>query len=122
MTATANTAKKMLVVWLVLVTAVTSVIVFVRPNTADAQFLPYGGRSLSAIPCTCTGCVMVQVGPPVGGTYMYCPWGTILYEHYNIYPIAWQLGISQGFVPCLTGPFCIYIGGGPLMLLNGTSE
>ncbi len=95
------------------------------PNEANAQ-LPFGGRSISAVPCTCTLCFWVLIGPPMGGSYMYCPWITILYMYYNIFPVAWQLGLWTGFLPCLEwvyidGWICVPIGGGGIMLMDGTS-
>lgn len=81
-----------------------------------------GGRSV-AIYCTCSpGCFNVFVGPPVGGSFMYCPGTTRLYAYYNIWN-AWQLGGDMGWMPCIQigFPSCFPSGGGNIMIINGTS-
>ena len=99
-------------------------IFFIGQHDAYAIAMLHGGRSMTATPCTCTsGCVIVYVGPPVAGPRMYCPSSTRLYQYYNIWPSAWQLGNGTGFMACLfyMGFGCGPIGGGPLQYLNGTS-
>lgn len=85
--------------------------------------IPFGGRSLAAVPCTCSGCVLVTVGPPRPGTFMYCPTTSRLYKWYTLTPPAWQLGIATGFRICeeLCPLGCCPIGGGPVILKDGTS-
>jgi hypothetical protein len=97
----------------------------VQTQTASAQSVWTaldGGRS-TAIYCTCTpGCFNVFVGPPRGGSFMYCPGTTRLYAYYNIWN-AWQLGGNLGWMPCMQigFPSCFPSGGGNIMIINGTS-
>ena len=102
--------------------------VFLNPNTAKAQLVPFGGIITSAIPCPCSRpfAYMLTVSPPVPGTVMYVPSVTRLYPFYQIIrPGPFVLGIYYpgSIHPCLVFvPFgCASIGGGPIINLVGTS-
>lgn len=87
------------------------------------NLVPYGGRSLGVVPCTCTpGFFLVLVGPPRPGLFMYGP-GTFLFSFYNIFPPAWQLGKASVPLTCLvyTGGACVPVGIGLYVIMAGTS-
>ncbi|HCC04784.1 TPA: hypothetical protein DEP58_00580 [Patescibacteria group bacterium] len=96
---------------------------FVVPKTTLALFLE-GGRSQEASFCSCSVCFKIEVGSPKSGTFMYCPWFTRLYAHYNIFPNAWQLGKAYTYMTCLqiSYPYCRTDGGGYLLTMTGTSH
>jgi len=96
---------------------------FIAPTTTWAIFLE-GGRSQEASFCSCSICFKLEVGGPKDGTFMYCPWFTRLYAHYNIFPNAWQLGKAYTYLPCLqiSYPYCRTDGGGYLLTITGTSH
>ncbi len=87
---------------------------------------PYGGRSQEAVYCSCTpGCFKVKTGGPKNAGWKGgCAGGLCLWKHYNIFPIAWQLGLYGEYVKCLQTayPKCRDDGGGYLMIINGTSR
>jgi hypothetical protein len=100
---------------------------FVGSDEAYAAigFLPFGGRVLATIPCTCSpGSALVTVGPPRGGLFMKVP-VTRTYQYYKVLPPSWVLGLASGYAACMqinpTGAGCIPAGGGPIMLKVGTS-
>jgi hypothetical protein len=91
---------------------------------------PHGGRAVSTIPCTCYGApaFLITLGglasPSLIGPHMWISGITQQYSYGNIFPRAWQMGISSKTpVGCYvyTGTTCVAVGGGPLMLKNGTS-
>jgi hypothetical protein len=87
------------------------------------SLVPYGGRSLAMVPCTCTpGFFLVAVGPPRPGLFMYGP-GTLLFAWRNIAPPAYQLGKASVPLPCLvyTGGACLPVGTGLYVIMAGTS-
>ena len=47
----------------------------------------------------------------------------VLFPYFNIFPPAWQLGTSVGYMPCLQYVVvgCAPISGGPLEIIAGTS-
>jgi hypothetical protein len=96
------------------------------PSTSQAQTMGvFGGRSDQADFCSCSLCFKVDVGEPRSGEdLMWCPFtGTSAYRYYNVQPDAWQLGTYGLYMVCLqiSYPYCEEDGGGPLMLLSGTS-
>ena len=55
--------------------------------------LNFGGRILTVIPCTCSGTLLVTVGPPKPGVFVYVPGASFLYSFYQIYkPGSFVLG------------------------------
>lgn len=96
---------------------------FTVPTTTSAFFLE-GGRSEEATYCSCSACWKIRVGSPKSGTFMYCYWYTRMYDHYNIWPNAWQLGKASAWMVCLqiSYPYCEEDGGGYLLDLSGTSN
>ncbi len=90
----------------------------------QAQLFVLGGRSLVTLTCTCTsGCVLITVGPPRSGTFMYCPGVTQTHSWFNIFPPAWQIGNSWGYMACMQTAVigCYQTGGGPVIQQHGTS-
>ena len=88
---------------------------------------PFGGRITSVIPCTCSvppTMLKITVGPPKGGSFLYIPGISTLYQHYNLLPPSWVLGTSIGRRECLVGfpPACTPAGfGGTIIRMTGTS-
>src|SRR5258708_23475110 len=83
----------------------------------------FGGRILSVIPCTCSFSLMLIVGPPVGGTFIYQFGVSTLYRNYSPITGHWVLGTSLGRGVCMVGfpPFCVSAGSGPVITKFGTS-
>jgi len=88
---------------------------------------PFGGRITSIIPCTCSippTMLKITVSSPRGGSFLYIPFVSRLYENYNLLPPSWVLGTSAGRRECLVGfpPFCTSAGfGGTIIKMMGTS-
>lgn len=56
---------------------------------------PFGGTITSVTFCPVEVSYAIGVSGPYGGTYVYLPTGTELYEYYQVYrPGAWVLGMS----------------------------
>jgi hypothetical protein len=92
-------------------------------TASGVNLVPFGGRSLGVVPCTCTpGFFLVAVGPPRPGLFMYGP-GTALFLWGNIAPPAWQLGKASVPLVCLvyTGDKCVPAGKGLYVIMAGTS-
>lgn len=69
-------------------------------------FRPFGGRVYAVTWCTCSSGVVIYVGPPKGGPYLYLPGFTRVYEYYQIPRVGpWVLG---NYVP---GPVCLVVAG-----------
>lgn len=86
--------------------------------------IPFGGRILSVTYCTCSFSLMVSVGPPRGGTFIYQPGLSRLYSYYRIFSSGpWVLGTATGNSTCLiySGNSCVPVGAGLVMRLVGTS-
>jgi hypothetical protein len=82
---------------------------------------PFGGRILTAVPCTCSLTIWITVGPPVGGSFMITP-ATRVYRNYSPVPGKWTLGLADiEPLPCLTKPFCEPVGAGLPIRIMGTS-
>ncbi len=74
---------------------------------AEAVIVPFGGRSLGVMPCTCNACLLIAIGPPRGGLYMYCPlFGSRLYMNGNLFPPAHQLGRAFAVPIACLNPVC----------------
>jgi hypothetical protein len=121
-----NTKIRSIIVSLVLASSLFAGIGFTLPTKGEVQAAvipeyPFGGRVLYWQFCSCTpGCFNIIVGRPRPAALMWCP-TTVTYMYYNIFR-AWQLGVATGFVPCLEiGEPCEIIGGGLLMIMDGTS-
>ena len=55
--------------------------------------LPFGGKVMTAIPCTCSGNFLLTVSPPKGGQFVYYL-GTQAYLSYNLPSTGvWALGL-----------------------------
>ncbi len=82
---------------------------------ADAV-IPFGGRTLTIIPCDIG--TLTTVGPPVGGQYMYFP-GTRTYLYGPPAPGKWLLGNAGPVAICTISGFPV--GGGLTMIMLGSS-
>ncbi len=84
----------------------------------------FGGRVLNVIPCTCSFGLMLTVGPPVGGTFIYQFGSSTLYKNYSPTTGNWVLGTTLGRSTCLVyaGTSCVSVGNGALIRKMGTSS
>ncbi len=88
---------------------------------------PFGGRITLILPCTCSippTMLKITVGPPKGGSFLYIPSISTLYQRYKLLPPSWVLGTSVGRRECLVGipPACTSAGfGGTIIRMVGTS-
>lgn len=90
--------------------------------------IPFGGRIIYAVACTCSvpnwGII---VGPPAGGIFIYMPGISRLYAFYSIFrPGPWVLGTAAGGAPCMQvrGNSCVpdeRVPAGPVIVIVGTS-
>ena len=104
-------------------------IYLLMPSVANALSIPsgfggaFGGKILTVIPCTCTRSLLLIVGPPKGGLFLYVPGLSRLYQNFSLIPGRWILGTSIGKAPCLTGfpPVCIPTGSGAIIRKIGTN-
>jgi len=76
----------------------------------SGALLSFGGNILYVTYCTCSFNLLLTVGPPRGGNFVYQPGVSILYSYGQVYrSVPWVLG---GYVP---GGMCsIYVGEGCL--------
>ena len=71
---------------------------------AFAGLLPFGGKITSIFPCTAApGTLLLTVGPPKGGNFLYVPGASRLYSYYSIKPGSWVLGTAS------PGGACYYL-------------
>lgn len=84
-----------------------------------------GGRNYFVTYCTCSWGIMITVGPPRPGNFIFSPiLGSTLYKYFQIFSAGpWVLGNARGYGTCWVGayPDCAYVGGGPVIRLIGTS-
>jgi hypothetical protein len=84
-----------------------------------------GGKIRYIIPCTCNipPSLLINVGFPNSGTFIYTPGISTLYKNFLLLPSRWVLGSSTGRSVCMTGfpPFCISVGSGAVITKIGTS-
>ena len=106
-------------------TSVTSGTTATSGSSASGSFgTPFGGMSTAVFYCNCSFNFRIMVSPPVGGTFMYQPGATILYQYGQIYRTGvWLLGLHSGSASCLIYVVkgCSNIGTHPLMYMVGTS-
>lgn len=113
----------------VLVAVFFILISLLLPTTATALSFPlnfggaFGGKILSVIPCTCAFSLLLRVGPPKGGSFLYVPGVSKLHQNFSLIPGRWILGTSFGRASCLTGfpPFCAPFGSGAIIRKIGTN-
>lgn len=88
--------------------------------------LPFGGLVGFVQPCTCSCGAVVVVGPPVGGSFLYCPGITQVFAYYQIpRPAVWLLGLYTPGGACLiwAGKLCVPAPIQPMgtIIMTGTS-
>lgn len=104
-------------------------LVFASPTKSLADIggfgMPFGGRVLSRVQCTCGVDALLLVGSPVGGSFMLTP-ASRIYINNAPFPSNWVLGLASGFSTCFvvvptTPPSCAPVGGGSVIKIMGTS-
>ncbi|MFA4890163.1 MAG: hypothetical protein WC587_00800 [Candidatus Paceibacterota bacterium] len=77
---------------------------------AEAKgLIPFGGRILYVTYCTCSGGLLLTIGPPRPGNYYFTA-GSRVYAYYQIYrPGAWALGDAFPGGACMiyAGTSCV---------------
>ena len=84
----------------------------------------FGGRILGVQYCTCSFNLLLYIGPPRGGTFIYTPGISTLYKHYQVFKGGpWALGTSTGTGVCLQFALigCVSTGTGSIIRKIGTS-
>lgn len=85
---------------------------------APAFAIPFGGPIINSRPGN--GCVVIDVGPPRGGEFVFQKGVSILFAFFNIIrPGAFVLGLAGLPLVCFLGK--IPIGAGPAIIIVGTS-
>ncbi len=93
---------------------------------AGTAGVPFGGLVFFTIPCTCNAPPtdqLIFVGPPKGGAFMKVA-TTRVYRKYVIAPGKYVLGLASpapGICRVFVGLTCIPVGGGPKIIIVGTS-
>jgi len=85
--------------------------------------VPFGGKILNVKYCTCSFNLLLTVGPPVGGKYMFGP-GSKLYAYGQVYRAGpWVLGLAGAPQVCMmVGSHGCYPAGTGLKIIQvGTS-
>lgn len=85
----------------------------------------FGGKVITAIPCTCSGNFLVTISPPIPGQFVYYM-GTQGFQNYNMpLPGIWALGeyVPGGVCLMYAGKGCVNFGApiGTISPLVGTS-
>ena len=75
--------------------------------------LPFGGQILNVLYCICSNNLLITVGPPVGGQYIFQPGASMLYPFGQIFRAGpWVLGNASPGGVCLiwAGKICVPAG------------
>lgn len=100
--------KKFLILIIIIIAIASVIFSFVLKFSKESEaveLLPFGGRILYVTYCTCSGGILLTVGPPRPGNY-YFTVGSMLYSYYQIFkPGPWVLGDAYPGGACT-----IYIG------------
>ena len=84
----------------------------------------FGGRILAVQYCTCSFNLLLYIGPPSGGSFIYQPGISTLYKYYRVFSGGpWALGTSVGTGTCLQFAVfgCVSTGFGSIIRKIGTS-
>lgn len=99
---------------------------FLPRASAQLGTLPFGGFVAGVVYCTCSPGAIVNVGPPRGGSFLYVPGATQVFQFFQIpRPGVWLLGnYSPGVGACLVfvGKGCAPIPHQGLITIVGTSR
>ena len=95
---------------------ILSVLFSINTNRALA-FIGFGGQIIATI--TCTNGVLLFLGQPSSGAYLFSPTSKI-YSFYNLMPSTWLLGTFTPGGVCNMGPYSISVMG--TIKTVGTSE
>jgi hypothetical protein len=98
-------------------------VTFFPVSASAAVRIPFGGRAMLVIPCTCDDAWIVAVGLPTPGAFVYRMGVTTLYSFYEPLEPAWQLGLAipPGVCMMVAYPSCYDIEMEYTMYMDGTS-
>lgn len=115
------TNKKKIILSSLLSLLIVSGAVFYKVRAG--AFLPFGGMILYTFPCTCSANLLVTVGTPRGGVFVYQPGASQIFSHFAIHPGAWILGGFEPVGVCLqyVGKGCVPIPNEGTIVMAGTS-
>ena len=109
-----NKSTRRIILTLLFVVVGFSGLVFWK-HTKGQGVLPFGGKVILSLPCTCNGVpsVLLTVSPPVGGQFLYIL-GSQLYRNYNL-GLATGMNVLGLYTPggvCMVyaGKGCVPIG------------
>jgi len=72
------------------------------PVNKSSAVLPFGGQITGTFYCNCSANLLISVGPPVPGVFIYQPGGTALYSYGRVWsPGAFALGLYSPGGVCL---------------------
>ncbi len=85
--------RKIIILFLIVVTVIVIIFVYKKAGA----FVPFGGEILFVQRCQCPiPGFLIQVGPPVGGSFLYTPTTTLFPNGNIITPGTWLLGLHTG--------------------------
>ncbi len=115
--------KRKLFLFLIIIAFTAGVSFYFFINKSSAV-LPFGGPITGTFYCTCSANILISVGPPNPGVFIYEPGGTVLYPYGRVWsPGAYALGLYSPGGACLV---FVLVGCAPIptegtMLEIGTS-
>ena len=101
----------------------------IKPELVYAQgsggFLSFGGTIKSVTYCTCSNNMLLSIGPPVGGLFVYQPGASVTYAYGQVYRSGpWTLGVyNSGAGACMmyVGVGCVRYPSIGMITMIGTS-
>jgi hypothetical protein len=117
------TKKRSFIVAVVLVLAIVIPLFFYNVNKS-AALVPFGGLILNVTYCTCSFNLLLTVGPPVGGNYIFQPGVSVPFPYGQLYrPGPWILGawVPGGACMMWVGKACAPLPSIGTILYAGTS-
>lgn len=109
---------------ILVVFVLTLTVFFVGPSEKTTAIVPFGGPILKATFCTCSFNILLTVGPPLPGNYIYQPGVSIPYAYGQVFRSGpWVLGnwIPGGMCSMWIGKACVPLPSAGTILEVGTS-
>lgn len=85
--------------------------------------LGFGGRIIAETPCTCSGGLRLEIGPPRPMDLWYQPGVSTLFSFYSLLPSEYTLGVYVPGGACTVGviPYCTLVPTLGTLIIAGTS-
>ncbi len=85
--------KNKIAILIIFLAAVFAGAFMLLPAKQSSAIVPFGGPILNVTYCTCSGNILLTVGPPMGGRYIFQPGASTLFPYGQVYrPGPWVLG------------------------------